>query len=756
MYDLIGKKQKSVETRSLFGFNNYQRQQPRQSRRSDRRSVDRARGLGYTPGEVAAMLSSSPFLGRELDVPESLSGRIQDSFGINSNELSLRESPAVAIMGARATVQGNIISFAPGEYQPNTADGLKVLGHELYHVRDQAMGDIRPNVEGTNINFDSNLESKSDSMGDAFASGSLTGASPVSVASADGAVSQGLFNPLATMSMNMGMMASDAATRMSPDGGGGGSSPNQLTQEEEQQMIRYLFYCGVDFQNQANYREDLYRYLGYDVRRRRAYNSGDFVGHWNNMSEGENVNASIITHSGHDSIQFGGPSGEGIRYRQVITTRGEQNSFGLPIRIGLSEEERTQRQEKGPRVHGNETHDWQPGRNSILRTRDINEVRMFTCNAGHLSAAGSENGGVIAEDFARLIAGDNGLGSVYAFDGSLGFGPEPYPFSQARQDRDAGRPHEHYEPRESRRQNTFQSIRNDHGSYWPTTPNFMRRSPTGAVRFNYNSESGEVEHEALNNWNPFPTWEDERVRSCPEILLRNDLDEIISEQMPWSNQQATRFHNSTNDSIDTILNYDEHILTVAERHGLDPALIQAVLLRELRWVNPTDDIADAGVRNAHIWQNHMDDWNARPLWQQALAPPMRPPMNMREDSSTGLGQIFARTAINAMNWYHHDRLDISDRQGDSPPFDFNDRHQRFDVWNRLQTDNEFNIDMVGMVLHHKIASERELGFDPATTCSDEIRAILARYNGFGSDAEQYGDETYQYFRRFQEFNTQRN
>ena len=193
MYDVIGKKQKNAEIRSLSGFNNYQRQQPRQSRRSDRRSVDRARGLGYTPGEVSAMLSSSPFLGRELDMPESLSVRIQDGFGINTNELSLRESPAVAIMGARATAQGNVISFAPGEYQPNTADGLKVLGHELNHVREQAEGNIHANVEGTNIHYDPVRETSCDSMGDAFASGSLSGASPVSVASADGAAVQGSF-----------------------------------------------------------------------------------------------------------------------------------------------------------------------------------------------------------------------------------------------------------------------------------------------------------------------------------------------------------------------------------------------------------------------------------------------------------------------------------------------------------------------------------------------------------------------------------
>ena len=132
MYDLIGKKQKSAETRSLSGFNNYQRQQPRQSRRSDRRSVDRARGLGYTPEEVGAMLSSSPFLGRELDVPERLSGRIQDSFGMNSSDMHLRESPEVATMNARAIGGG----LSTTHSMSNTGSEASQTGQDDFTVQD--------------------------------------------------------------------------------------------------------------------------------------------------------------------------------------------------------------------------------------------------------------------------------------------------------------------------------------------------------------------------------------------------------------------------------------------------------------------------------------------------------------------------------------------------------------------------------------------------------------------------------------------
>ena len=192
MYDVIDKKQKSAKTYSHPKPRNYQpSRQSRPSRNFRREGIDWGRGLGYTPEEVEAMRNVSPFLGRELDVPENLSERIQDSFGINSNEISLLESPDVATMGARATAQGNVIRFAPGEYRPDTVAGLEIIGHELNHVREQAEGNVSANVEGTNFHIDPIHESSSDSVGYAFASGTLSDASPISVASADGAVIQG-------------------------------------------------------------------------------------------------------------------------------------------------------------------------------------------------------------------------------------------------------------------------------------------------------------------------------------------------------------------------------------------------------------------------------------------------------------------------------------------------------------------------------------------------------------------------------------
>ncbi|MCL2643474.1 MAG: LysM peptidoglycan-binding domain-containing protein [Candidatus Bathyarchaeota archaeon] len=129
----------------------------------------------------ATISQRNPYAGTPLSVSGDLSESIQNSFGIDTNKLSLRESLEVSKMGARATSQGNVIRFAPGEFSPSTHKGLSVLGHELTHVREQAMGGVHANVDGTNIHYDKGHESRSDKMGEAFANGMLSEATPINM-----------------------------------------------------------------------------------------------------------------------------------------------------------------------------------------------------------------------------------------------------------------------------------------------------------------------------------------------------------------------------------------------------------------------------------------------------------------------------------------------------------------------------------------------------------------------------------------------
>lgn len=70
-------------------------------------------------------------------------------------------------VGALAYTQGDDVHFAPGHYQPSTARGKELLGHELTHVVQQREGrvDITGEIGGMPVNDDPTLEEEADEMG---------------------------------------------------------------------------------------------------------------------------------------------------------------------------------------------------------------------------------------------------------------------------------------------------------------------------------------------------------------------------------------------------------------------------------------------------------------------------------------------------------------------------------------------------------------------------------------------------------------
>ena len=159
--------------------------------------------LGYEPESSGIInLASS---GRSLDLPNTLRSRVRSQFGLNMDSLRVKESAQVADFGEKAMAQGNIISFAPGVFNPNTSSGRELIGHELHHITEQARG-LGSNIEGSNIHYNPASESASNAAGRMFSSGTATAAMPsVMPVSADAAPVQGeggfrnffskLFNP---------------------------------------------------------------------------------------------------------------------------------------------------------------------------------------------------------------------------------------------------------------------------------------------------------------------------------------------------------------------------------------------------------------------------------------------------------------------------------------------------------------------------------------------------------------------------------
>ncbi|CAL9396436.1 hypothetical protein SUDANB6_01367 [Streptomyces sp. enrichment culture] len=157
---------------------------------------------------------------------------------------------------------------------------------------------------------------------------------------------------------------------------------------------------------------------------------------------------------------------------------------------------------------------------------------------------------------------------------------------------------------------------------------------------------------------------------------------------------------STTEAFNMVMDADWLFTNLARTLKIRKALIQAPVLWELRKLNPLDAIADEAVKNG-----------------------------VREDCSTGWGQIFAWVTIEARNYcmqqgiINGTALTSSDTRA---------------VWDNLQ-EPEYNIPSVAYLTLYN-AHQLGIARPNLTTSSADTQALLARYNGTGDKAEQYGRE----------------
>src|SRR5215831_18990954 len=87
------------------------------------------------------------------------------------------ESAEARDRAAHAFARGDMLHFAPGAWNPQTAAGWSVIGHELAHVVQQRMGRARPAASG-DVVCDDTLEREAVAIGEAAAVMHLTSAHP--------------------------------------------------------------------------------------------------------------------------------------------------------------------------------------------------------------------------------------------------------------------------------------------------------------------------------------------------------------------------------------------------------------------------------------------------------------------------------------------------------------------------------------------------------------------------------------------------
>ncbi|MEE1939618.1 glycoside hydrolase domain-containing protein [Streptomyces sp. TRM 70361] len=246
-------------------------------------------------------------------------------------------------------------------------------------------------------------------------------------------------------------------------------------------------------------------------------------------------------------------------------------------------------------------------------------------------------------------------------------------------------------------------------------------SGSGAIEIDNNIASGRDTGQGSFDEGSYPDGVDvDFDDSYRDTVLREVQEYLESIGVPetggdgWTDKDwATLGGISTTKAFDTVLSADWLFTSLARSLKLRKALIQAPVMWELRKFNPLDVAADEAVK-----------------------------AGLKDDSSTGWGQIFAWVAIEARNYCI--------RQGviNGVPLTDDDKPA---VWRNLHEDPLYNVRTAAYLT---IYNAHQLGIarPNLNTGEADTQALLARYNGTNEDAQQYGRELIGLYRVLENYN----
>jgi hypothetical protein len=92
--------------------------------------------------------------------------KMEGALGTDFSDVRVHEGAEADAAGAVAYTRGSDIHFAPGAFSPGSAEGQRLLGHELAHVVQQREGRVAaPGGGAAPINEDPSLEAEADALG---------------------------------------------------------------------------------------------------------------------------------------------------------------------------------------------------------------------------------------------------------------------------------------------------------------------------------------------------------------------------------------------------------------------------------------------------------------------------------------------------------------------------------------------------------------------------------------------------------------
>jgi len=125
------------------------------------RAIQRKTGPGVEAFRVPLRQKSGG-----MPIPDEVRAKMETAFSADFSDVRVHIGQEASSLGAIAYTWGTNIHFAPGQYNPHTLQGQKLLGHELWHVLQQKSGRVKnPFGGGVAVVQDHALEAEADRMG---------------------------------------------------------------------------------------------------------------------------------------------------------------------------------------------------------------------------------------------------------------------------------------------------------------------------------------------------------------------------------------------------------------------------------------------------------------------------------------------------------------------------------------------------------------------------------------------------------------
>jgi hypothetical protein len=115
-----------------------------------------------------AVLAPAQRKENKTGMSDEVKTRMETALNADFSDIRIHsDSSKAPAVGALAYTQGRDVHIAPSQFNPDTATGASLLGHELTHVLQQREGRVRPTTEvgGMPVNDDPALEKEADTFG---------------------------------------------------------------------------------------------------------------------------------------------------------------------------------------------------------------------------------------------------------------------------------------------------------------------------------------------------------------------------------------------------------------------------------------------------------------------------------------------------------------------------------------------------------------------------------------------------------------